>query len=74
MVCTDDWVVTLRQLAVPDPERVEAHEEESVVNISAAAKTIDIAVDEQQELPTSLVVDPTHSLKVGHDQDDYPSR
>ena len=40
----DNWVMTLRSLTVPDPERVEAHEEESVVNISAVTKTIDIAV------------------------------
>ncbi len=40
----DDWVVTFRPLTVPDPERVEAHEEESVVKMNAAAKTIDIAV------------------------------
>ena len=52
----DDWVVTLRKLTVPDPERVEAHEEESVVNISAVAKTIDIAVDEQQDLPPQSFV------------------
>ena len=52
----DDWVVTLRQLTAPDSERVESHEEESVVNISAAAKTMDIAVDEQQDLPPQSFV------------------
>ena len=52
----DDWVVTLRPLTVPDPERAEAHEEESVVNISAATKMIDIAVDEQPDLPPQSFV------------------
>ena len=52
----DDWVVTLRPLTAPDPERIAAHEEESVVNISAATKTLDITVDEQPDLPPQSFV------------------
>ena len=52
----DDWVVTLRPLTAPDPERIATHEEESVVNISAATKTLDITVDEQPDLPPQSFV------------------
>ena len=52
----DNWIVTLRPLTSPDPARVETPEEESVVNISTAAKTIDIAVDEQPDLPPQSFV------------------
>ena len=52
----DNWVVTLRPLTSPDPERVDAPEEESVVNISTATKTIGIAVNEQPDLPPQSFV------------------
>ena len=52
----DNWVVTLRPLNAPDSVRVDAPEEESVVNISTATKTIDIAVDEQPDLPPQSFV------------------
>ncbi len=52
----DDWVVTLRPLTVADSERTEADEEESAVNISADTKTLDIAVDEQPDLPPQSFV------------------
>ena len=47
----DDWVVTLRPLAVAGSEKAD-----SAVNISAATKTLDIAVVEQPELPPQSFV------------------
>ncbi len=52
----DDWVVTLRPLTATDSEGAEADEEELAVNISADTKMLDIAVDEQPDLPPQSFV------------------
>ena len=48
--------MTLRPLTVADSERTEADEEESAVTISADTKMLDIAVDEQPDLPPQSFV------------------
>ncbi len=75
----DDWVVTLRPLTVADSERTEADEEESAVNISADTKTLDIAVDEQPDLPpqsfvqTSIIdiIDQANEARGDDDSEDW---
>ena len=52
----EDWVVTLRALTLPDSARAEAHEEEPAVTVSAATKTLDIAVGKQLDLPPQSFV------------------
>ena len=52
----DDWVVTLRPLTVAESQSAGAHEEEEALNISAATKTLDIAVGEQPDLPPQSFV------------------
>ncbi len=52
----EDWVVTLRALTLPDPGRADAHEEEPAVTVSAATKTLDIAVGKQADLPPQSFV------------------
>ncbi len=47
----DDWVVTLRPLAVAGSEKAD-----SAVNISAATKMLDIAVERQPDLPPESFV------------------
>ena len=52
----EDWVVTLRALTLSDSVRAEAHEEEPAVTVSAATKTLDIAVGKQPDLPPQSFV------------------
>ncbi len=52
----DDWEVILRPLTASDSKGAGALEEEPTVNISAATKTLDIAVVEQPELPPQSFV------------------
>ncbi len=52
----EDWVVTLRALTLPETGRAEAHEEEPAVTVSATAKTLDIAVGKQPDLPPESYV------------------
>ena len=52
----EDWVVTLRALTLPDSAGVQAHEEEPAVTVSAARKTLDIAVGKQPDLPPQSFV------------------
>ncbi len=55
----EDWVVTLRPLTLTDSERSGSHGEEWAVDVSAAAKTLDIAVIERPELPPQSFVQTT---------------
>ena len=52
----EGWVVTLRALPRPETGRAEAHEEEPAVTVSAATKTLDIAVGKQPDLPPESFV------------------
>ena len=52
----NDWVVTLRPLTVADSERAGASAEASAVNLSAATKTLDIALGEPPDLPPQSFV------------------
>ena len=52
----DGWTVTLRPLSAADSTGGEPHDQELAVNIGVAAKSLDIAVDEQPALgPQSFV-------------------
>ena len=70
----NDWVVTLRPLAVPDFDIVEARDEEPIAN--PATKTIDIAVEKQPELPpesfvqTSIIDVIEQATHAQHEDDD----
>ena len=55
----EEWVVTLRPLTLTESERAGSHEEEWAVNVSAASKTLDIAVIEWPELPPQSFVQTT---------------
>ncbi len=52
----EDWAVTLRALSLPETGRAEAHEQEPAVTVSAATKTLDIAVGKQPDLPPQSFV------------------
>ncbi len=52
-----DWVVIVRPRAAGDAEGARVHEEkESAVEIRAATKTLEIAVDRQPDLPPEVFV------------------
>ncbi len=52
----NDWVVTLRPLTGADSARAGAAEEASAANLSAATKTLDIALGEPPDLPSQSFV------------------
>ena len=52
----EDWVVTLRAMTLPDSGRAEAHEDEPAVTVSAATKTLDMAVGKQPDMPPQSFV------------------
>ena len=52
----EDWVVTLRALTLSDSARADSHEEGPAVTVSAATRTLDIAVGKQPDLPPESFV------------------
>ena len=52
----NDWVVTLRPLTGADSARAGAAKEASAANLSAATKTLDIALGEPPDLPAQSFV------------------
>ena len=52
----EDWVVTLRPPTVADSDGADARERDPAVNMSAATKMLDIAVDGQPDLPPQSFV------------------
>ena len=52
----EKWVVTLRPMTAADSEKAGAHEQQAAVNIDTATKMLDIAVQEQPDLPPESFV------------------
>ena len=52
----DDWLVTLRSPTGAESEHTARDETEPIIGIDAAARTLDIKVDEQPDLPPESFV------------------